>query len=125
MSTQTQIRVADLMTTPLETISQDATLEATAAAMHEKDMHALLVTTAPPSIVTSTDILDAVARGEETSDLDVTDVMTESVETVPPGLPINEAAQMMTTYGISHLPVVEDDYIGMISKTDITTHLSD
>ena len=125
MSTSEQIRVADLMTTPIETIPEDVTLVEAATEMREKGMSALLVTSAPPSIITSTDVLDAVAEGKDTSELDVTDVMTESVETVPPGLPINEAAQMMTTFGISHLPVVEDDYIGMVSSTDITTHLSD
>jgi len=125
MSTSEQIRVADLMTTPIETIPEDVTLVEAATEMREKGMSALLVTSAPPSIITSTDVLDAVAEGKDTSELDVTDVMTESVETVPPGLPINEAAQMMTTFGISHLPVVEDDYIGMVSSTDITTHLGD
>jgi CBS domain-containing protein len=125
MSSDDKLRVADIMTTPIETISEDVTLVEAAAAMREKEMSALLVTTAPPSIITSTDILDTVAQGKDTSTLDVTDVMTESVETVPPSLPINEAAQMMTTFGISHLPVVEDDYIGMVSSTDITTHLSD
>ena len=124
MTSDDRIRVADLMNSPIETISKDATLIEAAAAMREKGISALLVTTAPPSIVTSTDVLDAVAQGQDTSTLDVTDVMTESVETVPPGLPINEAAQMMTTYGISHLPVVEDDYVGMVSSTDITSHLS-
>jgi len=125
MTTADQMRVADIMNTPIETISQDVSLVEAATAMRENGMNAFLVTTAPPSIITSTDILDAVAQGENTAELDVTDVMTESVETVPPGLPINEAAQMMTTFGISHLPVVEDDYIGMVSSTDITTHLSD
>ncbi len=125
MNSTEQIRVEDLMTTPIETISEDVTLVEAATEMRDKGMSALLVTSAPPSIITSTDVLDAVAEGKDTSELDVTDVMTESVETVPPGLPINEAAQMMTTFGISHLPVVEDDYIGMVSSTDITTHLSD
>jgi CBS domain-containing protein len=125
MNTQDRIRVADIMTTPIETIPADTTLVDAAARMREDGFSALLVTTAPPSIVTSTDVLEAVAQGMDTSELDVADVMTESVETVPPGLPINEAAQMMTTYGISHLPVVQDDYIGMVSQTDITAHLSD
>jgi CBS domain-containing protein len=125
MSTQDRIRVADIMTTPIETIPADTTLVEAATKMRQDGFNALLVTTAPPSIITSTDVLAAVAQGQDVSTLDVTDVMTESVETVPPGLPINEAAQMMTTYGISHLPVVEDDYIGMVSQTDITAHLGD
>jgi CBS domain-containing protein len=92
--------------------------------MRDNDIGALLVTTAPPSIITKTDVLDAVAAGRDTSALNVSDVMTESVETVPPALQLNEAAAMMTNFGISHLPVVDDDYVGIVSSTDITTHLS-
>jgi CBS domain-containing protein len=125
MTADDRILVEDIMTTPIETVSADTTLVEAAGIMRDLNITALLVTTAPPSIVTSTDVLDAVASGQDTSELDVTDVMTKSVETVPPNLPINEAAQMMTTYGISHLPVVTDDYIGMVSSTDITAHLSE
>jgi len=88
--------------------------------MREEGISALLVTTAPPSIVTTTDMLDVVASGESGREVAVADVMTESVETVPPGLEVRRAAEMMTTYGISHLPVVEDDYVGIVSSTDIT-----
>jgi len=125
MSADDRTLVADIMTTPIETISEDTSLVEAAATMRQKDINALLVTTAPPSIITSTDVLDAVAEGKDTSQLDVPDVMTESVETVPPGLPIDKAAQMMTTYRISHLPVVTDDYIGIVSKSDITAHMSE
>jgi CBS domain-containing protein len=50
--------------------------------------------------------------------------MTSPVETIPPDLLIEEVAAMMTSFGIKHLPVVEDDYVGMISSTDVTAHLS-
>ena len=120
----TPTTVADIMSTPVETIRQDRTLTEAATAMRDNDIGALLVTTAPPSILTGTDILDAVAQGKDTSKLDVSDVMTESVETVPPDLQLNEAAAMMTNFGISHLPVVDDDYVGIVSSTDITAHLS-
>jgi CBS domain-containing protein len=112
------------MSTPIETISADETLTAAASVMREKEISALLVTTAPPSIITKTDVLEAVAAGHDTSSLSVSDVMTESVETVPPELQLNEAAAMMTNFGISHLPVVDDDYVGIVSSTDITRHLS-
>jgi CBS domain-containing protein len=32
---------------------------------------------------------------------------------------------MMTTFGIKHLPVVEEgDYVGIVSSTDITAQIS-
>ncbi|MBX0297718.1 CBS domain-containing protein [Haloarcula nitratireducens] len=124
METHERTVVADVMTTPLETIEPDTDLVDAAKAMRAKEIGALLVTTAPPSIVTSTDVLDAVARERDTSRLNVADVMTESIETVPPSLSLNETAAMMETFRIDHLPVVEDDYVGMISSTDVTAHLS-
>ena len=115
--------VEDIMTTPLETISPDAKVVEAAAVMRDMDISALLVTTAPPSIITSTDVLDAVAEGMDTDDLLVSDLMTEHVETVPPDLPLGETAAMMTNFGINHLPVVDDDYVGMVSSSDITKQL--
>jgi len=124
MVTNERAVVADIMTTPLETVEPDVSIVDAARTMREKEIGALLVTTAPPSIVTSTDVLDAVAQGKDVAELDVADVMTESVETVPPGLSLNETAAMMENFRIDHLPVVEDDYIGMVSSSDITAHLS-
>jgi CBS domain-containing protein len=116
--------VEEIMSTPLLTIRRDATLVEAAVKMRENEVSALIVTTAPPSIITSTDVLDAVAEGKDTSELMVSDVMTGSVETVPPDLRIEEAAAMMTNFGINHLPVVDDDFVGMISSTDITARLT-
>ena len=123
MDKDKRIRVEDVMSTPLETIPSSATVEEAAKAMREKDINALVVTTQPPSIVTSTDVLDVVATGGDPAELGVTDVMTDSVETVPPDLLLEEVAAMMTTFGIKHLPVAEDDYIGMVSSTDIAAQL--
>ncbi len=124
MGTNSPTVVEDIMSTPVETIAQDEPLTEAASVMRDKDIGALVVTTAPPSIVTSTDIRDAVAEGRDTSSLAVSDVMTESVETVPPELRLNEAAAMMTNFNISHLPVVDDDYLGIVSSTDITNQIS-
>ena len=118
-------RVEEVMSTPLETVSKDATIQEAATAMSEKGITALVVPTDPPSIVTSTDLLEAAAEGQDPTDVQVKDVMTESVETVPPDLYLEEVAAMMTSLGIGHLPVVEkDDPIGMVSSTDVTAELS-
>ena len=118
------IPVKDVMTTPLETVSDDVTVQEATKRMREKEINALVVRTDPPSIVTSTDVLDAVAAGQNLSKLTVADVMTESVETVPPDLHLEEVAAMMVSLGIKHLPVVDEDPIGMVSSTDIAAQLS-
>ncbi|MFB6281404.1 MAG: cyclic nucleotide-binding/CBS domain-containing protein [Haloferacaceae archaeon] len=124
MSSADRTCVEDVMSTPLRTIAPDATVQEAATTMRDHDISALLVTTAPPSIVTSSDVLDAVAAGRDTAELPVSEVMTESVETVPPDLSLKEVAAMMTSFGIKHLPVAADDYVGMVSSTDVTAHLA-
>ncbi|WP_323676671.1 CBS domain-containing protein [Halorubellus sp. PRR65] len=124
MSSQDRVTVEDVMSSPLETISKDATVKEATERMRELDINALVVPTTPRAIVSSTDVLDAVADGRNVADLQVSDVMTTDVETVSPDLYMEEVAAMMTTYGIKHLPVVEDDYVGMVSSTDVTAYLS-
>ena len=124
MSTTDRVTVKDVMSTPLEMISKDATVREAAQQMREKDINALVVRINPRAIISSTDVLDAVASGQDVSELKVTDVMTTDVETATPDLYMEEVAAMMTTYGIKHLPVVDDDYVGMISSTDVTAHIS-
>ncbi|MEF8780550.1 MAG: CBS domain-containing protein [Haloferacaceae archaeon] len=124
MQTENGTRVREVMSTPLVTISPEASVATAAERMHEEEIRALVVRTSPRSIVSSTDVIGAVAEGKDVADLRVSDVMTTDVETVTPDLFMEEVAAMMTTYGIEHLPVVEDGYLGMISSTDVTAHLS-
>ncbi|WP_201289150.1 CBS domain-containing protein [Halovenus carboxidivorans] len=125
MGSEEPTRVREIMSAPVETVSRDATVSDAATKMRDDEINALIVTTSTPSIITSTDILDAVAGGRDTSEMDVTELMTEDVETVPPELQVDEAAAMMTNFGIKHLPVVErGDYVGMISSTDIAAQVS-
>ena len=124
MSPRDRVTVEDVMSAPLETISKDATVREATQLMREKNINALVVRTAPRAIVSSTDVLDAVADGRDVSTLLVADVMTTDVETVTPDLYMEEVAEMMTAYGIKHLPVVDDDYVGMVSSTDVTAYLS-
>jgi CBS domain-containing protein len=124
MSSNDRITVEEVMSTPLETISAEATVEEAAQQMIEKDVGALVVRTTSRGIISSTDVLAAVADGRDVSDLRVTDIMTTDVETASPDNYMEEVAAMMTTYGIKHLPVVDEDYVGMVSSTDVTAHLS-
>lgn len=123
MDTDDRTTVGDVMSAPLLTISPDATVREAAGRMRAEDVSALVVTAGTPSLVTSTDLLDAIAAGADVADRRVADVMTESVETVPPKVALDEAAAMMTALGVKHLPVADDDYVGMVSSTDVTEHL--
>lgn len=124
MSKKERLTVADVMSTPLETITEDASVQEAARRMRNKNINALVVPTNPRGIISSTDILDAVAKGRDPAELTVSEAMTRDVETAAPDIYLEEVAAMMTTYGIKHLPVVDDDYVGMISTSDLARHLS-
>jgi len=117
-----RVTIEEVMSTPLETISAEATVEEAAHLMREQDINAVVVGTTPPSIISSTDVLTAVADGRNVSELQVADIMTTEVETAAPDNYLDEAAAIMTAHGIKHLPIVDDGYIGMLSSTDIAAH---
>jgi CBS domain-containing protein len=124
MCSHDKVTVGDVMSTPLRTVEKDVTVMEATKRMRDRDINALVVETTPRAILSSTDVLDAVAAGRDVTELQVADVMTTDVETATPDLYMEEVAAMMTTYGIKHLPVVDDDYVGMVSSTDVTSHLS-
>ena len=61
-----QTLVKDVMSTPLVTISPNATLVEAATRMRSEKVNALLVPSTELAIVTSTDVLDAVAAERQT-----------------------------------------------------------
>ena len=126
MATDSATLVADVMSTPLETISRSATVRDAVEQMRSEDINGIFVPGSKPGIVTTTDVLDVVAAGDDIDGLVVEDVMTAPVERVTTDVDMNEAAAMMTTYGIKHLPVIDDhgDYVGMISSTDLAPELA-
>lgn len=122
----TTVLVEDVMSTPLETTSTDVTLEAAAEQMHDHEINALFVPGGTAGIVTTTDVVAVVARGEDPLTVRVGDVMTSPIERVTTETELNEAAAMMTNFGIKHLPVIDEhgDYVGMVSSTDTTTEFA-
>ena len=109
------------MTPALETIPGDATVSEAATAMRDANIGSLLVPGAETGIVTSTDVIDAVADGLDPRKAHVEDLMTSPVESISVDLRLEEVAAMMTNYDINHLPVrdTDGDYVGIVSSTDL------
>lgn len=126
MEHDTPVLVEDIMSTPLKTISASATLREAATRMREHDVSALFVPGSSAGIVTTTDVVEAVAEGRDLSEVQVADVMTAPVERITTAVELNEAAAMMVNFGIKHLPVIDSDgdYVGMVSTTDLTNQLA-
>ncbi|SDJ89209.1 IMP dehydrogenase [Halovenus aranensis] len=123
MAPDETVLVREVMSTPLETIPATESVQTAAERMRDHDISGLFVPGPDAGIVTTTDIVDVVAAGDDPAKVTVGDVMTAPVERVTTEVELNEAAEMMTTYGIKHLPVVDNqsDYVGMVSSTDTTS----
>jgi CBS domain-containing protein len=123
------IFVASLMSTDVVTVTSDTLVEDAAQRLRENRIGSLVVVDSHGRIegmLTSTDFVAIVAKSRPKADTTVERYMTEQVVTVGPQDPIQDAADAMITYGISHLPVVDDGdtVIGMLSSTDLTAYLS-
>ena len=72
-------------------------------------------------IITERDMLRAVALGADPERSTVDEAMTTEVFTVPPDMPLHEAAREMAARWIRHLPVVQDgELLGVVSMRDVT-----
>jgi CBS domain-containing protein len=117
------VQVRDVMTEATVTESASDSLRAAAERMWRQQTGSLLVTEGGQlaGIITERDVMRAVALGADPDRASVDEVMTGDVYTVPPGMPLQEAAREMAVRWIRHLPVVEDGAIlGVVSMRDVT-----
>ncbi len=124
------IFVGRLMSSDVKTVTPDTFVEDAAADMAEHGISSLVVVDGNnhlEGILTSTDCVRIVAESERDAQTTVDRYMTDRVVTVEAQDSIRDAADRMITYGIHHLPVVDDEegVIGMVSTTDLTAYLSD
>jgi CBS domain-containing protein len=115
--------VADVMRPPLTMVQQHDHAAAAAYLMKHAGTTALMVADArtgqPAGIITQADIARAIADGK-----DVNDVWVDAVMTARPAVTtttsIRDAALIMTTSHLRHLPVADDDGLaGVIDITDV------
>jgi CBS domain-containing protein len=116
---------SDLMTTPVVSVARDDTLRTAARTMTTAHLHALLVIREPgqvPGLITTKDIVQAVADGDDAAldILRVVDVMSAPAITVSARMRIPDCIGLMRMTGVRVAPVVEGDQIlGVLSYTDI------
>jgi CBS domain-containing protein len=117
------VQVRDVMTEPTVTESATDSLRAAAERMWRQQTGSLLVTDQGhlTGIITERDILRAVALGADPDRTTVDEVMTADVYTVPPTMPLQQAAREMAVRWIRHLPVMEGGrLLGVVSMRDVT-----
>ena len=117
------MQVRDVMTEATITDSAADTLRAAAERMWRHQTGSLLVMDNDrlAGIITERDLLRAVALGADPGTTTVDETMTRAVFTVRPDLPLQEAARMMASRWIRHLPVMAGgELLGVVSMRDVT-----
>lgn len=116
------MQVRDVMTEATITESAADTLRAAAERMWRHQTGSLLVMDHDrlAGIITERDLLRAVALGADPGNVTVQEAMTTAVFTARPDLPLPEAARIMASRWIRHLPVVEQGRVlGVVSMRDV------
>ncbi|MEE9221165.1 MAG: CBS domain-containing protein [candidate division NC10 bacterium] len=117
--------VASIMKSPVVSIEANKSVAEAIHQMQEKGISSLMVTPATPGepegMMTKRDIISkVVSHGKDPKTLNVQDVMTTSLITVPPDYPLADAARLMSEKGIRRVLVRQGGkIIGIVSDTDI------
>lgn len=113
------------MTSPVETIDPDATIDEAASRLAERHIGSLVVgEDRVDGIVTETDIVAAVAAGLDPTATLVRDRMSEPVVTIRPDAAVGEAGERMGNNAVKKLPVTRDGRpLGIVTTTDLAYHL--
>ncbi len=123
------IFVARLMSTDTHVVTPDTLVEDAGDLMLNHDIGSVMIVDDDnqlEGILTTTDFVSIVAESQPKAETTVSRYMTTDVVTAHAQDTIVDAADMMVTYGVHHLPVVDDNegVIGMITTSDLTTYLS-
>lgn len=118
------MKVSDVMTTDVETVQLDSSLEEVASIMKIENVGAVPVVDENDEligIITDRDIVvRCVADGRDPAETQVHEVLSHELETIEPDVDIDEAAQLMADRQIRRLPVCQDgELVGMLSIGDL------
>lgn len=116
------LKIKELMTTDVKTISPNDTVVKAASLMNDINVGSIPVVdnNKVVGILTDRDIvLRSVAQGKDPNQK-VTDVMTTNVTYASPDMDVHKAADLMADKQIRRLPVVENDkLVGIVAIGDL------
>ena len=124
------IHARDVMSTDLLRITPNRTIREAASVMSEEGVSSLLVESfdkeEPFGIVTTKDLVDAVAKGADPEDTTVREVASMPLLTITPGVPLSYAARAMSRFGLRHLAIFNGrEIVGVVSNLDVVRAIAD
>jgi CBS domain-containing protein len=121
------MKIKDVMTRNVESISPDATIESAARRMRDKDIGVLTVKTDDSLIGILTDrdiVLRSTAEGEDPASKNIAKIMNFEIESCYENDDIERAVEIMEKYKVRRLPVLNrtEKLVGIISLSDMMAH---
>ena len=116
------MKVKDIMTRNVKTISPNATMEEAAQEMRENKIGCLVVVEGekPIGIITERDLAYKIIAQGKSLETKVREVMSSDLKTIEKDANIKQAAKLMASHVIRRLPVVEKGkLIGIVTIDDI------
>ncbi|WP_331235618.1 CBS domain-containing protein [Natronorarus salvus] len=120
------IRVTDVMSSPVETVTADATAAEAAVRCREKSIGSLVVVDDErvAGIVTSDDFVRLLGETSDPEGRRLHEFMASEVVTVDADVSVGDAVRSMFDHGIARLVVVEgEEPVGLVSTDDVVHHL--
>lgn len=123
------IFVGRLMSAPVYTVGEDASLRGVGREMLDRGIGSVVVVADDDRLVgilTATDFVRVVAEGTSGPEASVGAVMSTDVVTVDANDSVQGVADLMLDHGFHHVPVVDDDgtVVGIVTTTDLTAYVS-
>lgn len=121
------LEVKDVMSKDVIAISSDETVVSAAKRMSENNISCIVVVNngSIMGILTEKDLLTMIAGKDKDFDkITVAEVMSSSVDSIPPDLSVFDAGKIMDAKHIRRLPILEDErLVGIVTQTDLTQAL--
>jgi len=118
---QEQTPISEIMSSPVATISGEATVTEAARLLDERNIGSLVVgEDIVDGIVTETDVVRAVSAERDLAGTAVSDIMSDPVVTIRPHESVQVAGERMGHNAVKKLPVTEDgEPVGIVTTTDL------
>ncbi len=127
------MNVAEIMSSPVYVLNADEPVSHARKLMLRYRISTLLVLNEGKmvGIVTKSDITNRLAQAEPLwrrrpiDQIPIKLLMTESVITIYPEASISQAAALMLENGVHNIPVVKNDIVGIVTRTDLVRYVAE
>jgi len=120
------MKIKDVMTQDVFTLSPEATVKDVADKMKEFNVGAIPIVenNRPVGIITDRDIvLRTVSKNKNPADVKAFEIMSSDLVFGSPDMDVDDAAALMSRYQIRRLPVVDRDrLVGIVALGDLAAH---